>query len=621
MLTSPASRKVAGTPRWMQRRPGLFHAISCAISVGLSAGYVVWQEPPTPGTDLLWISNGVLLAYLLLAPQRRWATYLGMGFAAQWLCTSPINHTWAANVPNIGLNLLEVLTSALLLKKGSRDLPDFTSPRYQLKFFSIAMLAGPALAGLLYAAYEYFANGSHLLANWGIWILADGMGTAVMTPACVEVFRGGLKRTCPRRRTLVYWGFLIAGTLLSFSQSAWPPGALIYPLLVLMLLAMGMAWAAFGALFVTIAGSYLTLSEHPPWAETSGFFNQPAVRLQILVVSAMFTLYSISIVLERQRAAEKSLHEIATLHQLVTENSRDVIILADLEGHRSYVSGVVDTVAGWTPKELVRYNSGELVHPEDRARVLACIARLKAGGQGDLVEYRIRHREGSYVWVESSLKLVQDPLTGKPTGVLTLARDISQRKQAEQELRAAYAAIEALAATDPLTRLANRRRFDQCMTAEWRRGLREQQPLSLLLMDVDFFKSYNDTYGHLRGDSCLKQIAEAARDVVTRPGDLVARFGGEEFAIILPNTRSEGAKVIAQALCEEIRRRELPHSASATGHVTVSVGCATVVPAQNRHALQLIQRADEALYAAKRGGRNQVAVAEKMVETTVQHAC
>ena len=159
------------------------------------------------------------------------------------------------------------------------------------------------------------------------------------------------------------------------------------------------------------------------------------------------------------------------------------------------------------------------------------------------------------------------------------------------------------------------------MTAEWRRGLREQQPLSLLLMDVDFFKSYNDTYGHLRGDSCLKQIAEAARDVVTRPGDLVARFGGEEFAIILPNTRSEGAKVIAQALCEEIRRRELPHSASATGHVTVSVGCATVVPAQNRHALQLIQRADEALYAAKRGGRNQVAVAEKMVETTVQHAC
>ena len=191
-----------------------------------------------------------------------------------------------------------------------------------------------------------------------------------------------------------------------------------------------------------------------------------------------------------------------------------------------------------------------------------------------------------------------------------MVRDISERKIAEQELRDAYHAIEALAVTDPLTRLANRRRFDQCLTSEWRRGMRERQPLSLLLIDVDFFKSYNDTYGHLRGDGCLKQIAESAMDVVTRPGDLVARFGGEEFAVVLPNTPSEGAMQVADEICAALRQRRLEHKASPLGNVTISVGCATMVPGLGQHAPVLIQKADDALYAAKRKGRNQVHTAE-----------
>jgi diguanylate cyclase (GGDEF)-like protein len=128
------------------------------------------------------------------------------------------------------------------------------------------------------------------------------------------------------------------------------------------------------------------------------------------------------------------------------------------------------------------------------------------------------------------------------------------------------------------------------------------------MLDVDLFKPYNDTYGHQRGDSCLKQIAEACMDVVSRPGDLVARFGGEEFIVILPNTESEGAMQVANEICEALRSRRLPHSGSPFGIVTISIGCATMIPEFGRHAPDLIAIADHALYEAKHDGRNQVCI-------------
>ena len=171
-------------------------------------------------------------------------------------------------------------------------------------------------------------------------------------------------------------------------------------------------------------------------------------------------------------------------------------------------------------------------------------------------------KDGNYIWVEASLRTIRDSATGLPTGILNMVREITERKLAEQRLAEAYRTVETLAVTDALTGLSNRRRFDQCLITEWRRAMRDRKPLSLLLIDADFFKSYNDTYGHLRGDSCLKQIAEAAQDVVVRPGDFVARFGGEEFAVILPTTAASGALQLAHDICAVMRNRQLPHSST-----------------------------------------------------------
>jgi len=136
--------------------------------------------------------------------------------------------------------------------------------------------------------------------------------------------------------------------------------------------------------------------------------------------------------------------------------------------------------------------------------------------------------------------------------------------------------------------------------------------LSLLMIDVDFFKLHNDIYGHPRGDNCLKQVAEAAQDVVTRPGDLIARFGGDEFAVILPNTGNEGAMQVAREICESMSNRGLPHSGNPRGIVTISVGCATLMPSFGQHSSNLIELADGALYKAKLSGRDHVCNAGTM---------
>ncbi len=170
-----------------------------------------------------------------------------------------------------------------------------------------------------------------------------------------------------------------------------------------------------------------------------------------------------------------------------------------------------------------------------------------------------------------------------------------------------YRKLHELATQDGLTKVANRRYFDRVLDLEWQRLAREEKPLSLILCDIDFFKVYNDYYGHTRGDSCLQKVAAAIKESAKRPADLVARYGGEEFAIILPDTPADGAIEVAQKVRDRIENLHIAHEKSSVArYVTLSLGVATNIPNCDRSPITLIEAADRALYRAKDKGRNQI---------------
>jgi diguanylate cyclase (GGDEF)-like protein len=197
-----------------------------------------------------------------------------------------------------------------------------------------------------------------------------------------------------------------------------------------------------------------------------------------------------------------------------------------------------------------------------------------------------------------------------------MIRQLIERDRLQAELRDAKTALEKtnaslqqMALSDGLTGLANRRHFDQRLEAEFKRAIRDQTPIALVIIDVDYFKKYNDHHGHVEGDACLQMVARAVQAGPRRPGDIAARFGGEEFTVLLPGTGIDGALAVAEAVRAAVAALHCPHGASPFHTVTVSAGVHALTPALGQPALTLVEAADRALYQAKAEGRNRVCAA------------
>lgn len=223
-------------------------------------------------------------------------------------------------------------------------------------------------------------------------------------------------------------------------------------------------------------------------------------------------------------------------------------------------------------------------------------------------------RREKYEAEKQSLRIMTDLVSTLKTSKKELEIRVADRTA---ELLVLNKKLETISATDALTGIANRRQFDTVFAEEWKRAQRLGQPLSLGLLDVDWFKKYNDHYGHQAGDDCLRQVAKVLDDTIGRAGDLVARYGGEEFVFIALSANSEGAMKIARRICEAVQAQALPHALSDFGCVTVSVGVASCVPSETNRPEELLAAADKALYRAKHRGRNQAATER---QEFLQHA-
>ncbi len=257
----------------------------------------------------------------------------------------------------------------------------------------------------------------------------------------------------------------------------------------------------------------------------------------------------------------------------------------------------------------------------EKPRLVLMDIRLGDNGDGIGAAQRIADRHDAavvFLTAHSDEQTLARALAVSPYGYivkpfrareLKVAVELALSKHAAE--RAATEKMSELVLTDPLTGLANRRHFDQMLASEWDRAAREEHPLAVIMIDIDHFKAFNDSRGHAAGDECLKAVAKALRGHCTRPGDLVCRWGGEEFAVVLPGTDAAGAAHLARELVEVVRNLGLEHGKSGVSPcITISAGSASAAPSDQGSAAALVAKADAALYAAKQAGRNRAQAAD-----------
>lgn len=284
--------------------------------------------------------------------------------------------------------------------------------------------------------------------------------------------------------------------------------------------------------------------------------------------------------------------------RLIAEQGSDVVMRVGLDERIIYASPSCTRMLGWDPARLLGTSALDGVNPEDRPRVEQVVAALKAGEAEEArIIYRANHRQKKEIWVETALRVTRSSETHEIDGVVAISRDMTEQKDLQDKLA-------ALATSDGLTGIANRRHFDERLTEEWARAKRDGTPLSLLLVDVDHFKKFNDQYGHQAGDACLRALARILAAQVRRPADLAARYGGEEFALLLPNTDAEGCELVGENVRRALRDLGMLHALNLPSKiVTVSLGGATKLPSQGAMDCgSLVAAADRALYAAKNSG-------------------
>lgn len=347
--------------------------------------------------------------------------------------------------------------------------------------------------------------------------------------------------------------------------------------------------------------TYLVINKREAY---SSLFSIALGMIGIIFLSIWISFY---IALQLPRRLEEGEERF----RLLAEHSSDMITIHDMNGVYQYVSPASTRLLGYHHEELIGKVPYDFMHPDDRKSTREKLINL-LNTDYELTTFRIRAKDGHYVWFETTLKSIKDQ-EGKIQEVIAVSRNITDRKKMELELKQSNEHLQYLSSIDSVTGIANRRYFKENFEQEWKRAIQESTPISIILLDIDCFKAYNDTYGHQSGDHSLKQVSKTLESTLHGSHDLVARYGGEEFIIVLPDTDRNEAFIKAEELRSNVEALQIPHKTSPISHyVTISVGVSTMTPSFHQSADILIKEADKALYAAKSEGRNQVKAGDNL---------
>lgn len=465
-----------------------------------------------------------------------------------------------------------------------------------------------AAMGLLWVWQLVFVPKLHIVA--GLLPFAVGLLARVLLSA------GHVRAT---RIAFLVMGWLLVWCLPYFVNGVRSP---VFLCSVLMIVATG--WMLGRSAMIAIGLTTIAMGFAYAIAEAWGWYAPPApprtsgdfalvlgiaILLTLIAMEALLKSFQTSIRIEFRQQEELEAAKVR-MRQLLS-GLHDGVLLINEKAEVEYLNqracdlfAIEETpaaVARQSTKAFFARIAPQFAHKEE---TLTALRRLLSENQS-VTDIEVAMQDGRTI----ACNLTPLVSGGKSHGRVWHVRDISALANAHRKLEQANQQLAELSMTDGLTGLANRRAFDQCLQKEWDRARRTGSSIALMLMDVDWFKRYNDHYGHQGGDQCLQTVAKLLAERARRSSDFAARFGGEEFAIIISNASRDDALASAQALCKSLWELNLPHAQSPFGRVSISIGVGFLVPSQNRGPENVVGAADAALYQAKDAGRNQAVAA------------
>lgn len=609
--------RTAGSP-WAAPLPLLFAVAAHAALIALtnvSAEYLPGARVP-----VVWMANGLQLGLLLVVPAGLRLRY-GVGFLLGGMLVGALSGTsLLLGVGSPLVNAAEVALAVWLLGARRAWIDGHSEhPRDWLRFVAV-VVAAPALgamlgAPLVQASFAGTIAPDLLLDTARIWYVNDAVALWLVTPAVLRLrpgLRCGAQGHPVRPATML--PALALGTAVSTVVLVQPDPLLLGLLpavLLILLIRHGVSGTVAGVTVVTLLALTLTRLGVGPFLATArdeppagGDLAAAQLSAQLFLTIAMLTVLLVAALqsdrtrLGGQRAAWEG------VYRMMADDSPELIVVTGPAGEIVYVSPAARTgSAHGGPRG---YWGTEEVHPDDRPAISEALAALRSGTGEARCTWRARTDDGGGVrWFETrvrSTSAVADPRDGL---TVLVSRDVTAFMRRQEALEQSNATLLGQATTDPLTGLANRRRLEHETRAAWARSAREGL-LAVLMIDVDHFKAYNDTLGHQAGDECLVRVAGLIAGVARGHGGMVARFGGEEFVVLLGSSNGTVARAVGDTIRTEVCSATLPHPGSPLGTVTVSVGVAVGRPPDVATTQTLFAEADAALYRAKQRGRDRV---------------
>jgi diguanylate cyclase (GGDEF)-like protein/PAS domain S-box-containing protein len=563
----------------------------------------------------IWLTNAVLLSQLMAASRRQRYWVFAGGVLGNLAANLYVGESLAVSASYSSADIVEVLIAFAFAPRVS-TVSELVRLKPLVRFVTGGVLLAPAVSGVLATVLLRGELDGQLLLNLANWFISDALSLAIFTPAALVFWTGEvaqLLRTDQLRKTTFLLLLVCIVTTGVFGQSRLPLLYWALPPIVLLAFQADFAGVMVGLLLcLAIAVSFTMRGSGPLWVFPYETMQGRIFGLQLFLVAALGIALPITATQVLRNRLFRMLRDGERRYRVLAENASDIVMSLGLDGRLTYVSPRITAWLGHSPDQLIGTCLPDLALSGDRNALAEAIEKVASGEPEASQASRLLHRNGGAVWMEAHLRCVIDPFSGKPDSLTATVRNITEQKLAAQRAADERAELQGLAFRDGLTGLFNRRHFDRELGRHWQQKSRADKrgTLAVIMADVDAYKSYNDCYGHQRGDECLRTVAAAISSAASRVTDTVARYGGEEFALILPDTAGEGALIVAERIRTAVECLGIPHEASSSGIVTISVGVAATQAGQDSDPAMLVGAADRALYAAKRQGRNCICVAD-----------